>query len=489
MTIAPAHQWNGTKLETDVAIIGSGPAGLSLASRLKTDCVVVESGGHGLDIQNHHRFRSVISGEPCQLDSLRVRGIGGASLRWTGRCIPMDALDFEDRPWMSRTSWPLAYSAMEPWFGAAANLLKLPDAAALAPERARALQGLTGASPFFQPSYWRYADNPYGSMRFGDEFAGQFDSGNRMLLHNAHCTDIIAGEHKVEALRIVDSSGRPIMLKAKRFVVAAGCIESSRLLLLTHRNNPALLSEVASWLGKGFSQHLRVDAGEIVADVDGLRQLQLGIGIQRQTGINILETGLAITPEQARKERLGNASLILRYNREDSSKWADFWPRFAAKSLGETPILKRVSASVEIDSEQVVSQSSYIGLADELDPLGMPRANVHWTIDETDCRTAYRTMEAFAELLGRSGTGSLKRSGGIGESSIDHAFRRESNHQLGGTRMSANPADGVVDADLKVHGTSNLWVVGGSVFPTGGHANPTMTIVALALRLADHLNR
>ena len=476
-------------IETDVAIIGSGPAGISLASTLKRDCCVIESGGLALDIRNHWRFHSVNVGDQTNVDSLRVRGVGGASLRWTGRCIPLDPYDFEDRPWISDTSWPINYEDLVPWFKRAEDLMELQSADILERFPAKDLESAVASDGRWRPCVWRFADDAENGMfRFGARMAPAFKSETRHLFYHAHCAQILADAGQVRGLLLVTESGRRVTVKARHVVIAAGCVESARLLLDTHRTNPSLLGAVEPWLGRGFNQHLRVDAGRVHVSPAWRRPLQKQATIFRRKGVTLAERGFAIDPDFARRERIGNASLNLRFERQEGPSVSDFWARVRGRVLDDPAAFSNPHVSLEIDTEQTVTKDSRIELADELDPLGKPRARVRWTISETDCRTAYVAAKAFGGFAHSQGIGTLDLALGLKPISVAPDARRDSNHQLGGTRMSETAATGVVNRDLRVHGVPNLSVVGGSVFSTGGHANPTQAIVALALRLAKRLD-
>ncbi|MEL7198572.1 MAG: GMC oxidoreductase [Pseudomonadota bacterium] len=487
MSIRAASALGTASISTDVAIIGAGPAGLSLAAGLDRDCFVIESGGLATDRRTHHLFHSINTGEPSRIDSVRVRGVGGASLRWTGRCAPLDPYDFEDRPWISKTGWPIPYSEMIDWSQKAADLMKLPTM--LAGKASDAIAEQARNHGIFTPAVWQFAEEKGGGvLRFGDHLKSYFSGLQRAIVYEAHCVEIMANNREVKAVRLVDRAGRSILVKANHFVIATGCVEACRLLLATKRANPELLGQVSDWLGRGFGQHLRLDAGEVIADTKQLSRLQNAFDIQRQSGCAISETGLAFNANYARENELGNASLVLRYEPQRGLSPLDWIGSARSRLNGRSVRHRKARVLVEIDSEQSVDQSSYIGLAEELDPLGMPRAKVHWVINGGDCRTAHCAMTGFAQLVEGASLGHMITADGISDTSIDMACRRDSLHQLGGTRMSVDAKTGVVDPSLTIHGTANLSVVGGSVFSTGGHANPTQTIVALAMRLAEHLN-
>jgi choline dehydrogenase-like flavoprotein len=476
-------------IETDIAIIGSGPAGISLASGLNRECCVIESGGRDLDIEDHWRFQSVNAGDRTRVDSLRVRGVGGASLRWTGRCIPLDPYDFEDRPWISETAWPIGFDELTPWFERAGALMELQPSDIARSFPAKELEDAMARDARWQPSIWRFADHGQrGIFRFGAHMASSFEGERRTLFYHAHCAQVMADEKRVKALLLVTRNGRHVLVRARHFVIAAGCVEASRLLLDTHRGNRALLGQVEGWLGRGFNQHLRVDAGSLSLKRETLRAWQRQLGIFRRKGTAMAERGFAIHPDFARREQIGNASLILRFAPKAPRQLRDAIARVKGGLLDQSAVFAAPAVQVEIDTEQSIMRESRIELDEQRDPLGRPRARVHWKISEVDCRTVYMAATAFGDFVQSRGFGTLDLAAGLVPDAVPDAIRRDSNHQLGGTRMSETPQTGVVDRDLTVHGVENLSVVGGSVFSTGGHANPTQTIVALALRLAEHLN-
>ncbi|WP_137680692.1 GMC oxidoreductase [Aurantiacibacter suaedae] len=473
-----------------MAILGSGPAGLTLASKLNSDCVVIESGHWDLDLKNHREFHSINSGEPTDIDSVRLRGVGGASLRWSGRCIALDDYDFEDREWIAEAGWPIARHDLDDHYAEALRLLGIDETENPRFANHMPLGEATRHDRELRHCTWLFADRkPGGMVRFGKKFRGEFTRPGKHLIYGAHCVDVVQEGEAVRALKVIDRANRMRTIKARRFVIASGCVETCRLLLAHDRANPAALGKVRAWLGRGFMQHLRLDAGSVRSDPGQFHPLQRMLNIFHKPGHNSQEFGLSLEPAFAREKKVGNASIILRYVPERGLSPLDWTPSIMGRLLGRTPHLRRAKVMVEIDTEQAVSPSSFISLAEQKDKYGQPRALVHWVIDEVDRRTGFEAMRAFGRFLQRHELGLLDECQEISPDAISSHCRRDTLHQLGGTRMSDSAATGVVDRDLKVHGTANLWVVGGSVFSTGGHANPTLTIMALANRLAHHLGK
>jgi choline dehydrogenase-like flavoprotein len=156
-------------------------------------------------------------------------------------------------------------------------------------------------------------------------------------------------------------------------------------------------------------------------------------------------------------------------------------------------LYQRAGGAVPVDSvvltarfEPVPNPDSRVVLVDELDELGVPRAGLDWRLSRDDRHSVRRTMEIFAAEVGRAGLGRVNitfdEAGDEWPADLVGGY-----HLVGTTRMHDDPRQGVVDRDGRVHGTANLFIAGSSIFPTSGSGNPTMLLVALALRLSDHL--
>jgi choline dehydrogenase-like flavoprotein len=127
-----------------------------------------------------------------------------------------------------------------------------------------------------------------------------------------------------------------------------------------------------------------------------------------------------------------------------------------------------------------------VTLSEQTDALGMPRVRLEWRLRPADMRSMVRAQEIVDEELRRAGLGRLQIE-------LDDATPppglKGGWHHMGTTRMHLDPRQGVVDEHCRVHGVANLYVAGSSVFPTAGYANPTLTLCALAIRLADRVKK
>lgn len=488
MNCNAAHDIDAGVLETGTVIVGAGAAGLTLADSLPGDLIVVECGGPEVDPRIQTTHWSHVSGEKINPDAVRVHAIGGATTRWTGRCIELDDFDFEDRPWIAQAGWPIGKGDLAPFYDRAwASLgFTLYDGMRLPGPTVASVEPC-GMPALRECSWWFSGRKANRQQNFANRYRDIFTHPLRRLLYAAHAVDFEVDGTRILGVNIVDRGGRRKLIRAHNVVIAAGCLDNIKLLLLQNRKVPGVLGRVEGWLGRGFMQHLRVNCGHLIQDPAEFQALQRRFNIFYGPGRGRHEIGLAIDPGFARNERLGNASVFFEYasgrSRFAPSRAANVLPRI----LGRHVVLPQGRATLFADIEQEVCQDSRVTLHDSLGPSGIPRADVHWKIAANDYRSADAVIARTRTLLDTLGYGKLPALTGVSPTRIEPALITDSNHPLGGTRMSADPAQGVVNADCRVHGTDNLFVVGGSVFSTGGHGNPTLTIVALAHRLAEHL--
>jgi choline dehydrogenase-like flavoprotein len=140
--------------------------------------------------------------------------------------------------------------------------------------------------------------------------------------------------------------------------------------------------------------------------------------------------------------------------------------------------------------EQSPNRDSRVTLGTKRDPLGLRRPVIDWQISDIDRHTLATASRFFAQALTQANLGHVRVAAWLLREATEGVEPITGDwHQMGTTRMADTAQRGVVDSDCRIFGIDNLFIAGGSVFPTGGAINPTLTIVALALRLADHLAR
>jgi choline dehydrogenase-like flavoprotein len=481
---------------------------------------------------------------------VRARVLGGASHYWAGKSAIYDAIDFARRPWVAMSGWPIAREALDPYYARAAEWMNLgpnvydeglwAEIGGASPEPAID-RGL------LRDFFWQFArsrTDQFEAMRFGPAFLAEHPANVRLVL-DATATALETDEAgaRVTAVRVASTAGGAARVEAPRFVLAASGIENARLLLASTDRDPAGIGNRHDTVGRWLLDHPatavahweRADAATAVRRF-GFR------GVQHRGRVHMYMHGLALSPELQEREGLLNAALFLleeqspddpllafkRLAKRDWSRWTGDLATIAtsplpiAKGLGikafqsdrvpervKTALInavvrwnpnfavretlnrgvqyKLLGVRVEGISEQLPDAANRVTLSHARDALGVPVPRVRWAVDDTARRSLARLGELLAAECARTGLPVPTLPEWIREGRPDEAPVIDMAHTLGTTRMSDDPKAGVVDADCRVHGIANLFVAGGSVIPTGGHANPTLTIVALAMRLADRL--
>ena len=356
---------------------------------------------------------------------------------------------------------------------------------------------------------------------FGTQYRAvlERDQNIRVLLHAnlvGFVTDPTA--RHVERIELRSLTGNTASVRARFFVICAGAIENARLLLLPSQYASAGLGNSNDLVGRFFMQHIRAKAATI-AVAERLSPLQDFYNDFTGPDQAYYEVGVKLAGRLQSKAKILNASAVLEYEGDPKAgstaaqdiwrklregKWTDdlgtkVWcvisdlPAFRTNAerwlkTGRHPLLPLKTSNVVVDLEQVPDPESRILLGTERDALGLPRVVTDWRVSDVERESARQFMIALGTELGARDLGRLRvepefeQPGDAWTTAIVETY-----HYLGTTRMAVDPSEGVVDTNCRVHGMDNLFVGGGSVFPTGGHVNPTLTITALALRLADYL--
>lgn len=466
----------GHVVRARVCVAGSGPAGMTLARALalrRIDVLLLEAGGPEPDDASQQLYAGRVEGDPYfELDLARLRCFGGTSGHWAGYCRPLDAHDFLPRADPPRPGWPIGRADLDPFLAAAAEILEIPDRFADRPVGSDLLRTVFHVSP---------------PVRFGEKYRAfcAEDPHLRLCLRSA-VVNLVPGAGGIRALEVVTEAGdgaqRRWQVEADDFVLALGGIENSRLLLWANATHGQALIPPAT-LGRYWMEHPTFSVAEAVVwrDPDGLF-------------VND-QAFFALSP--AALERSGGLNLsfdidVMAYPDQTRALIADLM--CAAPALGQAVMDafgKNLvcGARVHAQCEQLPDAANRVALGEARDRLGLPRVVLHWRKSAADRAGVTRAVMALAEGFAAAGIGRLRLLDWVLDDRrpipVDRVMA--SWHHMGGTRMGNSPADSVVDAQLRVHGLGNLHLAGSSVFPSGGYANPTLTIVQLSLRLADHL--
>jgi choline dehydrogenase-like flavoprotein len=522
----------GSTLQADICIIGAGIAGISIAREFvgRREHVVLLEGG-SLDftkslrnlptvLRRHSLGEQALSGgrsagQPYYpLRFTRVRAFGGSSRAWhEGRGVqarPLDAIDFGARDGLPEGGWPIDRAALEPFYERAQRLCALGPFAydarsweakgygaplPLDPERVESVIFQFGK----QSSFHRYEDDLARAKNVD------------VVLH-ATAVHLADKGGRVIRMDCATLAGNRFTVRARTFVLAAGAIETARLLLVSRDSQPAGIGNGRDLVGRSFMEHPDVAVGYLIPDPQ-LDRSAFRLYRHQHAGENLtVEAMFRLSDSVLRRERLLNAVLRLRHTYRSGMTAAVQSARVVRRSLhfgvatpglarhalrsaiGAPQILRHyVSCAsgrppdifgIDVMAEQAPTMSSRVRLARRRDRLGIPKTILDWRLTSLDWDSIRRTVEIFGDAVRESGVGTVVSTVGV-DRQPPAVFGNW--HHLGTTRMNPDPARGVVDENCRVHDMANLYIAGGSVFPTGGYANPSLTIVALSLRLADHL--
>ena len=524
---------SGTIIDSDICIIGSGAAGIALALQLAASDLQVcllESGG----LDAAPATQALAEGDSVgtlysPLESLQLRFFGGNTNAWGGWFRGLDDIDFRQRGWVDDSGWPFDGRALAPYVervhalcDVASHDYAVPPSGAMADPRARLIP--------FDPARVETALYRFSApVRFGQVYRQTIAASRAVkCLLNAHALKVetTGDARRVTAVEVGSLTGSRLKVAARVFILAAGAVENARLLLLSNDAAP-----------RGLGNHYDL-VGRYLMDHPHLRRVLLP-GPQRFPfglyGLNVRDRGfalgLSIPPTLQQKERMLNykASIYPVFYGQSSRGWESFrdlvvklsrkWGSdpydrmrlpFRPKSLGlkqlaalalrfDGVVLRALAQALKSESlisglvleskpEQAPNWASRVTLQHRRDPFGLPRARVDWRLLPIDRHTTVSAEAIIDAELQRLGLGRLAPLAAHERDQWPADFAGGW-HQIGTTRAHADPRRGVVDGNCQVHGVGNLFVAGASVFPTGGSVSPMPTLLALALRLADHVKQ
>ncbi len=530
----------GAVIETDVCIVGGGVAGIAMALELHRAGIgvaLLESGGSRRDEATADLYRGSSIGIPYDFaDGTRSRFLGGSSNCWGGFCRPWDQEAFAQRDWVTASGWPIDRAELEPYYTRAHSVLKVPTEN-YRPEFWVGSVAATGAAgvesgparPYRLPLDPQRVEEIVSQfsppLRLGEAYREDLERSSHVAVYLwANATEIQCKPwaSEVESVRIRTLGGVEATVKARAFVLAAGGIENARLLLSSRRQQASGLGNGYDLVGRYFQDHPRMFNGK-VAFVDPYRHNPLYdikfhcIADQLTIAGARISGQLRLPHAVQRAERLLDAQVwfrslyagegedvvraLYRLRQRARGKWSlhqglardvmavmgrplDTLLYSAAHATGSRRLVRSVTMEMIVEPEP--DPLSRVQLDDQVDALGMHRVKVDWRLTNNVARTVDRTFELVAAALREKGIASVV----LGDTVASRGWPGHlegTYHHMGTTRMHESPKLGVVDRDCRVHGIANLHVAGSSVFPTSSSNHPTMTLVALSLRLADHL--
>jgi choline dehydrogenase-like flavoprotein len=563
-------------LEVDLAIIGSGPAGYSIAREFAGSTVrvlVLESGvlteepaytelnriekiGEPRAAEqvkrrnNFHGAQSRSWSNDDQPYGVRNRVLGGASLAWVGKSAAFAPIDFEKRNWVPHSGWPFTRQSVVPYLDRAAELLNLgPNC------YDEQLWELMAAKPIepqlnkakLRSFFWQFARSRINKMdvtRFGEEFR-QLRAANIRVLLNATVThiDTHPETRAFESLEVSTIEGRTVKVKAAAVVLAAGGIENPRLLLASNRIHAAGVGNERDLVGRFLMDHPGARIGHFrLADLDKINDRFGFYGVRGRERWHMYMHGLVLSDEVQAEELLLNCALYVIGQRAVDDPWEAIKRLLKLRSKRPLQDIRSIVANsdllltgvgnlllsgrlvpeaikekainsiiawfpnlvvreqlrrglphkidrLDIDaiSEQRPDRDSRIMLSERRDRFGMPLALADWRIGRHERMSIIRLAHHLRDELQRVGLPVPVLEDWVAQSRPEDGVFIDMAHPCGTTRMAENPREGVVDPQCRVHGVEGLYIAGSSVFPTASHVNPTLMIMALAVRLADQI--
>jgi choline dehydrogenase-like flavoprotein len=497
-----------THIEGDLCIIGAGPAGLSIAMEWEgtaSKVILLEGGGFEYDDRMQDLYAGQTTGQRYYpLRSTRLHYFGGTSNHWAGFCSTFDPIDFEKRDWVPHSGWPIKRSDLDPYYARAHTVLDLGPYEYDVNNWQKhdpALKSLLPANPDVWDKVWQFSP----PTRFGTKYADAVKRSKNIHLYTyANLAEITANETAttIEKLTVRNLAGKTHTVKARRYILACNTIQNARLLLSACPRTPKGLGNDHDLVGRHFMEHLEIQAAWLYRPHPDPMKLYTFTG-----GVTKMRCELAITREAQQKHRIlngtcsffpaelakGMKSQIEVWNSDDPKKnedqMRDMWQSHEKKAAAAPSGYNAFQLKTRI--EQSPNPDSRITLLADPDQLGLPRAKLNWALTPLEKHSIRTFYELLARQVGLNAAARIKVMDYLQDPNDPSwpDFTSGGWHHMGTTRMGDTPQTSVVDADCKVHGVSNLYIAGASCFVTAAAPNPTLTIVALSLRLSDHLKK
>ena len=513
----------------DICIIGAGTAGITIAlefNRTNFQICLLESGEFLPNRATQSLSKGEVIGEPYSLQDSRSRQFGGTTNLWGGVCLPLDEIDFEERTWLPHSGWPFSREHLVPYYQRSQKVLgladyqfyNLADWQASLPQSISSIHREKVISQTFQFNRKR--------RRFGEVYREEIvNSLNISLYTYANAIDIELSKNRetAKSVKVACLNGNYFHVSAQYIVLAAGGIENVRLLLAS--NDEQSIGNENGLIGRFFMEHSYRTPGYIIPNKSRIDNLSLyadsfviedAYDEARVSGMlslkeNILrsEKLMSIKARLFRSVETEQAPSVQSYKKIKDTLSKQRLPEDPLKALNEIvkdmpqliqhfnwAIANRVSALrtrgdnhyVVVGVEHQPHSDNQVTLSPQRDCLGQRRAKLTFSPTESDEKSYQRCIEILRDSLEAEKIGKVvfQTDRNFTPYYINYPY---GSHHMGTTRMHEDPNLGVVDRNCRMHSISNLFITGSSVFPTGGSANPTLTIVTLAIRLSDRLKR
>lgn len=500
---------NSTIIKGDICIVGAGVAGISIALQFintSFKVILLEGGGFEYDDKVQKLYDGQITGQKYYpMMSSRLHYFGGTSGHWGGLCSPLDDIDFSKRDWIPDSGWPISKIDLDSFYKKATQILDLP-------------------SDDFNIDYWKKKNPKVVPLplnediiknkiyqrstptRFGEKYDELIKYSKNVFLYTyANATNLICNDDltKIDNIEIKNYTGKKHTVKARLNIIACSAIQNARLLLASNKQLQYGVGNQNDLVGRYFMEHLEINSANLILKTPNPLNFYTW-------NKNISAELMASTKSQQSRGMLHATMSLLPLEIESKMKpsmetWAFKDPRKSSKNSKNISTLaykqsrfRRMFLSNNYSSygvytrlEQCPNPNSRILLNKDVDSLGVPKINLNWNFTNLEKKSIRETNILLGQQIGAIGIGRLKLKDFLLDVNDNTMPENTSGgwHHIGTTRMSNDPKKGVVDSNCKVTGIMNLYIAGSSCFPTAGAVTPTLSIVALSLRLSEHIKK
>ncbi|HVX26360.1 MAG TPA: GMC family oxidoreductase [Parafilimonas sp.] len=498
---------NNSLIEGDICIIGAGAAGISMALEWMNTpykVILLEGGGFEYDEKVQELYAGKETGQRYfPLKSIRLHYFGGTTGHWAGWCAEFDEIDFKKRDWIPGSGWPITLDDVKPFYPRAQKYVEVgPDDFTTTHWQQK--DPTLKPFPFDDNKVWSKMWQFSPPTRFGTKYRDAIVNAPNIHLYTyANVVDITADENvsHIKEVTAKNYAGKQHTVRAKYFVLACCSIQNARLLLSSNKQAPKGLGNDYDHVGRNFMEHLEIKTGSIwLADPADVKLYMMDFGVTKA------RAELAISPKMQEQYKIlnGTSSLSPLEIAANQKAFIEVW---TDQKDAMDKSLKKLDSNTKPQHinipkgfrafqlftrmEQAPNPDSRITLDTETDSLGMPRAKLNWVLTPLEKNSLRMINTIIGQEVGRVSMGRVKLYEYL-QSAEDESwpsFTGGGWHHMGTTRMSDDPKQGVVDAHCKLHNINNLYVAGASSYVTASAVNPTLTLISLTIRLADHLKQ
>ena len=491
----------GAALEADLAIVGAGAAGITLARALAgrgLKIALIESGGLEWSEEAADLGAGTLGEQHYgDLAYVRLRQFGGTTGHWGGWCRELDAIDFEPRDFVPLSGWPFAKTELQPYYAAAQPILQLgparyDDFAAIAAEA----KAEAPIAPGGDMEAVLFEFSP--PTRMGEVYRAELEQSDVAVWLNTTVSDIRLSDDLTSVTGLVLSrDGAPPLTMAVRHVVAAcGGLSNPQLLLNADSQIAGGIGNAHDQVGRYFAEHPIVETFAAILALSPATGAPFAF---RDTTVGGRRYRPTFRPSEAMRRAKGRLSTLITINEpgpafDPASGRFDRWDeaRLGPQATGAAVAALSAAGPVRLHYlsagfETRPNPDSRVTLTADRDRFGDRRIKLDWRLTDADLEDYLANLEDLGRAFAAAGTAVIRI-----DPQARERYRADTSwghHHMGTTRMGDDPRTSVCDGEGRVHGMANLWVAGSSLFTTPGAANPTLTIVALALRLADRLKK